>query len=104
MIRKHWFVERMNDPIKKILDDLEYLNFRRNLLITFTPDFKICVHKSCVESFENVNFFDQVGKDHHYILVENKEETQKLGAAGFLCGCPKVLEEPQCKARFQNWT
>lgn len=100
----HWIVERITDPIGKILRDLNYLEFRRSLLMAMTfqaEEVKLCVHSDCAETFKNVEFFKVKGSEHAFIPVKDREEATRKGAEGFICSCqPK--SDAVSKMEFRN--
>lgn len=100
--KKHWMIKRMLNPIGKLIDDLNYLNFRRYMILALSEkDGKtfVCVHEDCLDKFKNIEFFSIPGIDHNIITVKNKKQAKDYGADAIICGCPKK-ELPHCFGMF----
>lgn len=105
--RTHWFIHRTYDPIGKIVSDLGYLQFRRNLLLAMTrnaPEVQICVHRGCRDQFNAVEFFDLRGDQHPVLEVEDRNDALAHGAEGLICACvqPTGCGEPLELRRFHQ--
>jgi hypothetical protein len=86
----HFLVARVVDPVGKMISDLNYLNFRRNVMLAISRKdgrFALCVHDECAPKFKRLEIFNVLGNDLDLILVRGKKETRKHDAHGMMCCC-----------------
>mgnify|MGYP001565116652 CR=1 FL=1 len=104
MVNKlHWLAHRIVDPIGKLMHDMDYLAFRRTLLLAMAHDeagWFICLHDACADKFRSVDFFNLRGGDHPLRQVGDGAAARAIGAQGFLCQCPRT-DQPAMKRHFE---
>ena len=86
----HYLVARLVDPVGKLISDLRYLNFRRNVLLAISRKdggFSLCVHDKCADMFKRLEMFCVLGSDLDLTLVRGKKDARNYGAHGMMCCC-----------------
>lgn len=100
----HWMLARVIDPVGKFLSDLQYIGFRRFLVLTMSDKSEFCVHDKCADKFSGVNFYHIRGSRHPSVPVRDRQDAQSHGASGFICVCDKATDDSKvsAKARFTH--